>query len=133
MDDERPRNSTCCCAGMCAALYRYAYRWTGDVDQAEDLVQETLTRLYPELPRAAGDRTAAAVGGARYVPDFRRLACVARVAHRCRSSAAAARPARFSTTKTRTIEAADETWDPAVLAEQAFDRERIAGRVAPAA
>jgi RNA polymerase sigma-70 factor (ECF subfamily) len=31
------------------ALYRAAYRWTGAVDQAEDLVQELLTRLYPRL------------------------------------------------------------------------------------
>jgi RNA polymerase sigma-70 factor (ECF subfamily) len=31
------------------ALYRSAYRWTGTVDQAEDLVQELLTRLYPRL------------------------------------------------------------------------------------
>jgi len=31
------------------ALYRSAYRWTGAVDQAEDLVQELLTRLYPRL------------------------------------------------------------------------------------
>ena len=37
--------------GHVRPLYRYAYRWTGDVDQAEDLVQETLTRLYSELPR----------------------------------------------------------------------------------
>jgi RNA polymerase sigma-70 factor (ECF subfamily) len=31
------------------ALFRSAYRWTGAVDQAEDLVQELLTRLYPRL------------------------------------------------------------------------------------
>jgi RNA polymerase sigma-70 factor (ECF subfamily) len=31
------------------ALFRSAYRWTGTVDQAEDLVQELLTRLYPRL------------------------------------------------------------------------------------
>ena len=31
------------------SLYRTAYRWTGAVDQAEDLVQELLTRLYPRL------------------------------------------------------------------------------------
>src|SRR4051812_20723466 len=37
--------------GHVRPLYRYAYRWTGDVDQAEDLVQETLTRLFSELPR----------------------------------------------------------------------------------
>jgi RNA polymerase sigma-70 factor (ECF subfamily) len=31
------------------AFFRSAYRWTGTVDQAEDLVQELLTRLYPRL------------------------------------------------------------------------------------
>ena len=31
------------------ALYRSAYRWTGTVDRAEDLVQELLVRLYPRL------------------------------------------------------------------------------------
>jgi RNA polymerase sigma factor (sigma-70 family) len=31
------------------AFYRSAYRWTGAVDRAEDLVQELLTRLYPML------------------------------------------------------------------------------------
>ena len=31
------------------ALYRSAYRWTGAVDRAEDLVQELLVRLYPTL------------------------------------------------------------------------------------
>ena len=31
------------------ALYRAAYRWTGAVDRAEDLVQELLVRLYPKL------------------------------------------------------------------------------------
>jgi RNA polymerase sigma factor (sigma-70 family) len=31
------------------ALYRSAYRWTGAVDQAEDLVQDLMTRLYPRL------------------------------------------------------------------------------------
>lgn len=30
-------------------LYRCAYRWTGSVDRAEDLVQELLVRLYPKL------------------------------------------------------------------------------------
>lgn len=29
------------------SLYRMAWRWTQDVDQAEDLVQETLTKLFP--------------------------------------------------------------------------------------
>jgi RNA polymerase sigma-70 factor (ECF subfamily) len=32
-----------------SALYRAAYRWTGAVDRAEDLVQELLVRLYPKL------------------------------------------------------------------------------------
>lgn len=32
------------------ALYRQAFRWTGTVDRAEDLLQELLVRLYPELP-----------------------------------------------------------------------------------
>jgi RNA polymerase sigma-70 factor (ECF subfamily) len=31
------------------ALFRSAYRWTGAVDRAEDLVQELLLRLYPML------------------------------------------------------------------------------------
>lgn len=31
------------------ALFRAAYRWTGSVDRAEDLVQELLIRLYPKL------------------------------------------------------------------------------------
>jgi RNA polymerase sigma factor (sigma-70 family) len=31
------------------ALYRSAYRWTGTVDQAEDLVQDLMMRLYPRL------------------------------------------------------------------------------------
>jgi RNA polymerase sigma factor (sigma-70 family) len=31
------------------ALYRSAYRWTGAVDHAEDLVQQLLVRLFPRL------------------------------------------------------------------------------------
>ena len=31
------------------ALYRSAYRWTGAIDRAEDLVQQLLLRLYPRL------------------------------------------------------------------------------------
>jgi RNA polymerase sigma factor (sigma-70 family) len=31
------------------ALYRSAFRWTGSVDRAEDLVQDLLVRLYPRL------------------------------------------------------------------------------------
>lgn len=36
------------------ALYRAAYRWTGAVDRAEDLVQELLIRLYPKLDELRG-------------------------------------------------------------------------------
>ena len=36
------------------ALYRSAYRWTGTVDQAEDLVQDLLIRLYPRLEELRG-------------------------------------------------------------------------------
>jgi RNA polymerase sigma factor (sigma-70 family) len=36
------------------SLYRSAYRWTGSVDQAEDLVQDLLTRLYPRLEELRG-------------------------------------------------------------------------------
>jgi RNA polymerase sigma-70 factor (ECF subfamily) len=36
------------------ALYRSAYRWTGSVDRAEDLVQELLVRLYPKLDELRG-------------------------------------------------------------------------------
>lgn len=36
------------------ALYRSAYRWTGTVDRAEDLVQELLVRLYPKLDELRG-------------------------------------------------------------------------------
>ena len=35
-------------------LYRAAYRWTGAVDRAEDLVQELLVRLYPKLDELRG-------------------------------------------------------------------------------
>ena len=36
------------------AFYRAAYRWTGAVDRAEDLVQDLLTRLYPRLDELRG-------------------------------------------------------------------------------
>lgn len=36
------------------ALYRCAYRWTGTVAQAEDLVQDLLIRLYPRLDDLRG-------------------------------------------------------------------------------
>ena len=89
--------------GHVPALYRYAYRWTGDVDLAEDLVQETLTRLFPELPRL------------REVESLRPWA--ARVMYRS--------PISF-VGEPEELDVADETWDPEALAEQALDRERIA-------
>lgn len=39
------------------ALYRSAYRWTGATDRAEDLVQELLVRLYPQLAQLRGLRS----------------------------------------------------------------------------
>jgi RNA polymerase sigma-70 factor (ECF subfamily) len=36
------------------SLYRAAYRWTGAVDRAEDLVQQLLVRLYPRLAELRG-------------------------------------------------------------------------------
>ncbi|NGX16969.1 RNA polymerase sigma factor [Wenzhouxiangella sp. XN24] len=34
-------------------LFRHAYRWTAARDQAEDLVQELLVRLYPQMAKLA--------------------------------------------------------------------------------
>lgn len=36
------------------ALFRSAYRWTGSIERAEDLVQELLVRLYPKLDELRG-------------------------------------------------------------------------------
>jgi len=36
------------------ALYRSAYRWTGTVDRAEDLLQDLLVRLFPRLDELRG-------------------------------------------------------------------------------
>ncbi len=35
-------------------LYRSAYRWTGTMERAEDLVQQLLVRLYPRLAELRG-------------------------------------------------------------------------------
>src|SRR5512145_1637022 len=40
--------------GHVPTLYRSAYRWTGAVDRAEDLVQQLLIRLYPRLAELRG-------------------------------------------------------------------------------
>src|SRR5262245_21947851 len=97
--------------GHVRPLYRYAYRWTGDVDQAEDLVQETLTRLYSELPRlreVEAPRPWAARVMYRIFVDWLRRAN--------RS------PVLFGEEE---VDAIDESRDPAVLAEQALEQERI--------
>ena len=99
--------------GHVRSLYRYAYRWTGDVDQAEDLVQETLTRLYLEMPRL------------REVEAVRPWA--ARIMYRIfidwlrRSNRS---PVMF--VDSEDIDAPDDTQDPALLAEQALQQEQIA-------
>lgn len=98
--------------GHVRSLYRYAYRWTGDVDQAEDLVQETLTRLFAEMPRL------------REVEAVRPWA--ARIMYRIfvdwlrRSDRS---PVLF--VDNEDIDAPDESQDPALLAEQALQQERI--------
>jgi RNA polymerase sigma factor (sigma-70 family) len=110
--------------GHIRPLYRYAYRWTGDVDLAEDLVQETLTRLFTELPRLREIdmlRPWAARVMYRIFVDWLRRAHRSPVLFVGRSG----------TTGTvlddddEDIAAADEAWDPAELTERAFERERI--------
>jgi len=99
--------------GHVRPLYRYAFRWTGDVDQAEDLVQETLTRLFSDLARL------------REIEQVRPWA--ARVMYRIFVDwLRRARRSPVDYMGDEEIEVADETWDPAALAEQAMDRERIA-------
>jgi RNA polymerase sigma factor (sigma-70 family) len=112
--------------GHIRPLYRYAYRWTGDADLAEDLVQETLTRLFTELPRLR-EIEALRPWAARVM--YRIFVDWLRRAHRS--------PVRFvgrSGTTGAVLDddddeenaAADEGWDPAELTERAFERERIA-------
>jgi RNA polymerase sigma factor (sigma-70 family) len=110
--------------GHVRPLYRYAYRWTGDVDQAEDLVQETLTRLYTEMPRLrAIERLrpwAARVMYRVFIDGLRRakrspVTFVGRSGSTGQPLEADDEPA----------EAGDETWDPETLTEREFERERI--------
>ena len=110
--------------GHVRPLYRYAYRWTGDVDQAEDLVQETLTRLYPDLPKL------------REIEQLRPW--VARVMYRIfvdwlrrenRSPVVLAgrsgSTGEFLEDEEEDAEASDGSWNPEDLTERAFERERI--------
>jgi RNA polymerase sigma factor (sigma-70 family) len=99
--------------GHIRSLYRYAYRWTGDVDQAEDLVQETLTRLYSEVPRL------------RQIQALRPWA--ARIMYRIFVDwlrRANRSPVLY--VDNEEIDTPDESLDPALLAEQALQQEQIA-------
>jgi RNA polymerase sigma-70 factor (ECF subfamily) len=110
--------------GHVRPLYRCAYRWTSDVDQAEDLVQETLTRLFGQLEQL------------RTIEQIRPWAT--RVMYRIfidnlRRSRRS--PVTFVGRSGAMVdsgdvdlddnEAPDVTWDPALLAEKAVDRDRI--------
>lgn len=111
--------------GHVRPLYRYAYRWTGDVDQAEDLVQETLTRLFTELHhlrQIEQPRPWAARVMYRIFVDWLRRAHRSPVLFVGRSGSTGA----ILDDDGEEIDASDESWDPEVLAEQAFERERIA-------
>jgi RNA polymerase sigma factor (sigma-70 family) len=110
--------------GHVRPLYRYAYRWTGDVDQAEDLVQETLTRLYADLPQLRAIeqiRPWAARVMYRIFVDWLRRANRSPVVFAGRSGSTG-QP--FDEDE-EPIEAADETWNPEGLTERALERDRI--------
>src|SRR5262245_51620674 len=111
--------------GHVRPLYRYAYRWTGDVDQAEDLVQETLTRLFAEMPRLREIemlRPWAARVMYRIFVDWLRRAHRSPVLFVGRSGSTGA----VLHDEDEEIEAADPAWDLEELTERAFERERIA-------
>ena len=118
--------------GHVRTLYRYAYRWTRDVDEAEDLVQETLTRLYQEMPQLREIELlrpwAARVMYRIFVDSLRRTRR-SPVSYVGRSGSTGVLP----DDEDDEVEAADETWDPAALTEQALQRELHFRRlVAPA-
>jgi RNA polymerase sigma-70 factor (ECF subfamily) len=105
-------------------LYRYAYRWTGDVDQAEDLVQEALTRVYLELPRLHEIeqlRPWVARVMYRIFVDRLRRANRSPVTYVGRSGSTG----EFLDDEDEDDQAPDETWNPETLTERAFERERI--------
>jgi RNA polymerase sigma factor (sigma-70 family) len=110
--------------GHVRPLFRYAYRWTGDVDQAEDLVQETLTRLYLELPRLREIeqlRPWVARVMYRIFVDWLRRANRSPVAYVGRSGSTG----EFVDDEEEDVQAPDESWNPETLTERAFERERI--------
>ena len=111
--------------GHVRPLYRYAYRWTGDVDLAEDLVQETLTRLYAEMPRLREIellRPWATRVMYRIFVDWLRRAHRSPILFVGRSGATGA----VLDDEDEDIEGADEAWNLEELTERAFERERIA-------
>ena len=110
--------------GHVRPLYRYAYRWTGDVDQAEDLVQETLTRLFSELPRLREIeqlRPWAARVMYRIFVDWLRRTNRSPVVYVGRSGTTG----EFLEDEEEDGQAPDETWNPESLTERALERERI--------
>jgi RNA polymerase sigma-70 factor (ECF subfamily) len=110
--------------GHVRPLYRYAYRWTGDVDQAEDLVQETLTRIYLELPRLREIeqlRPWVARVMYRIFVDWLRRANRSPVMFVGRSGSTG----EFLEDEEEDDQAPDEAWNPETLTERAFERERI--------
>jgi len=110
--------------GHVRPLYRYAYRWTGDVDQAEDLVQEALTRVYVELPRLHEIeqlRPWVARVMYRIFVDWLRRANRSPVMFVGRSGATG----EFVEDEDEDDQAPDESWNPEILTERAFERERI--------
>jgi len=111
--------------GHVSALYRYAYRWTGDVDQAEDLVQEAMTRVFQELPQLLQiERVRPWVARVMYrifIDNLRRTNRSPVIfVGRSGSTGAALEDEQED------IEAAADTWDPAELADQELDHERLA-------
>ena len=110
--------------GHVRVLFRYAYRWTGSPDQAEDLVQETLVRLFDtleQLRQVEQIRPWAARVMYRIFVDGLRRANRSPVSYVGRSGSTGT----LLDDEEDQNDAPDETWDPAVLAEQAMDRERI--------
>jgi RNA polymerase sigma-70 factor (ECF subfamily) len=110
--------------GHVRPLYRYAYRWTSDPDQAEDLVQETLTRLFADLDKlrhVEQVRPWAARIMYRIFVDQLRRARRSPVAFVGRSGSTGATLEEDE----EDVDAADESWDPVALTEQALERERI--------
>lgn len=110
--------------GHVRPLYRYAFRWTGDADQAEDLVQETLTRLFSELPRLREIeqiRPWAARVMYRIFVDWLRRANRSPVVFVGRSGATG----EPLDDENEHVEARDDAWSTEELTEKAFERERI--------